>query len=119
MHKPVRQIIFVFCILFVFQGCAMMETNRKKQEELVLRQEKQKQNYLRLWKDLQAGKIIVGASPKEIQNKYGEPLDILDSSSSISNFSLWTYEHPDDKKRETYRPVHMYFNNGKLTFWTN
>ncbi|MFZ5800234.1 MAG: hypothetical protein ACOY3D_02515 [Candidatus Omnitrophota bacterium] len=120
MFKGRTGLAFILCVALVFSGCAMLESSRKKKEEQLEKIEKQKEKYLRLRKDLNDRKIRVGDAQEDVRDKYGEPDDTFSSASEVSNFSLWTYEFPLVDNRETdFRPVRMYFNNGKLSYWTN
>lgn len=112
-------VILALCFSLFFSGCAMMEESRRKKEEQLEKIEKQKEKYLLLRKDLHNRKIRVGDLQEDFRGKYGEPDDTFSSASEVSNFSLWTYEYPLADKESDFRPVRMYFNNGKLSYWTN
>jgi len=114
-----KKAIFILCLIFLFQGCAMMEANRKNKEEKIEMLRKQKENYLALAKDLRDKKVGIGTSQEVIEEKYGKSEDTMTSASNVSNFALCIYEHPDASKDEAYRPIHLYYNDRKLTYWTN
>ncbi|MDP3143018.1 MAG: hypothetical protein Q8N14_03605 [Candidatus Omnitrophota bacterium] len=97
----------------------MMEANRKKKEEKLEEIKKQKDNYFALLKDLQNKKVGIGAGLEIFEKEYGRPQDTFGSSGGVSNFVLWTYEFPDASKDEALRPIRLYFNDQKLTYWTN
>jgi len=118
-NRSFKGLIFVLCMIFLFQGCAMLEANRKKKEEKMEEIKKQKEHYTALLKDLQKKKVGAGTSMETFEEKYGKPQDTFGSSSGTSNFMLWSYEYPDSGKEESFQPVRLYFNDGKLTYWTN
>ena len=112
-------LVFGLGLIFLLQGCAMMEANRKKQAEKMEKLEQQKKNYLVLKKDLEEKKVKIGTTQQEITERYGAPEDTFGTSSGDSNFALWFYEYPDASKDESNRPVRLYFNDKKLSYWTN
>lgn len=122
MHRRNRffgALVFGAALIFVLQGCTMMEANRKKQAERIEKLEQQKNNYNTLKKDLADKKVQAGTTEEEITERYGSPQDTFESSSGSSSFALWYYEYPDAGKNQSYNPVRLYFNDKKLLYWSN
>lgn len=97
----------------------MFAANAKHREEARDLLQKKKENFVNLLSDLKTHKIQIGVSPEEIKSEYGDPEDTFGSSSDSSQFQMWTYEYPDAAKKESYQPIRLYFNNGKLSYWSN
>jgi hypothetical protein len=60
-NRSLQKAVFLLCLIFLFQGCAMLAESRKRREELVEKIEKQKKAYLDLKKDLQDKVLKVGS----------------------------------------------------------
>lgn len=111
--------VSILLTAFVFCGCAMLKENERKKQEAKELLEKQKKDYTSLLSDLKGHKIEIGATSDEIKTLYGEPAEVFGSSSHNSEFYMWTYEYPDAAKKESFQPIRLYFNNEKLSYWSN
>jgi Flp pilus assembly protein TadB len=114
--------VFGAGLILVLQGCAMMEASRKQKAERLEKIEQQKENYQALKKDLDEKKVKVGTTQSEIRERYGEPNDTFGTASGVSNFALWYYEFPDagqgSGQGDSYSPLRLYFNDKKLSYWS-
>lgn len=117
--KSLKAFFLLLLAAAVFSGCAMLKDNALKKEQAKELLEKQKKNFASLRSDLKSHKIEIGASSEDIKSLYGEPSDTFGSSSNNSEFQMWTYEYPDAAKKDSYQPIRLYFNNNKLSYWTN
>lgn len=117
--SKLKFIVKVLLIAFVFSGCAMLRENAKNKERQKELLEKQKKDYESLRVDLRSRKIQIGMNPEEVKSLYGEPTETFGSSSHNSEFQMWTYEYPDAAKKDANEPIRLYFNNNKLSYWSN
>jgi hypothetical protein len=114
-----KKLINIILIGFILSSCALLKENTKRKEQAKELLEKQKKNFTSLQTDLKSRKISLGITSDEIKLKYGEPTDTFGTASVMSQFQMWTYDYPDASKKESFQPIRLYFNNNKLTYWTN
>ena len=106
--------ILWLCVLCC--GCA---TTSQAQKELAEKNMLQAENYQRLITDMATRKISEGQSSSAMRGLYGEPEHIYQSTSSLSTLEVWTYDLPREESELFNRPIRLYFNNGKLSSWSN
>ncbi len=112
MKSKLCQAAFVLVVSFVTASCLSPKGAWPKPTRAALKI----QNYQDLIKGLQEHKVGKGTAASTIRTLYGEPDRLFNDASTTGSLEIWTYMNPDKKGGE-YKPVRVYFNNGKLIDW--
>jgi len=102
-----------------FAGCTMFRDPGDIEEKMRMIEEK-KQNYAALREALVTKTIPQGYSTQKIKDIFGSPDDVYRSSSSSSQFEIWTYEKvltPGEAESDSWEQIRLYFNNDRLVSW--
>ena len=112
------QILFLFLLLALSTAGCSLTQHKNKVTERKERIAKKQENYSNLHQELSNQTIKIGTGTEAVKKLFGEPDDVFRSSSSVSNFEIWTYEKLlKDGDKDNWNPIRLYFDNGQLVNW--
>ena len=115
--KRIFILLTVVLIGFSFSLCGCQSFREKRQKEAEEAAER-RERFETLGRAIENGKVEQGMPAEDIKETYGPPESTFSSGSTSSRLRVWVYGKSiarDDP--EFWKPIRLYFNNGRLVDW--
>ncbi len=114
MTSKTYLVTFSIIMMTFLAGC-VTDRGQKKGDELAM----QVKAYEDILLGFQQKTLKYGTPIETVRSLYGEPQDSFSSGSKTGSTDIWSYyKIPKSEGEEpAFKPIRLYFNNGKLIDW--